>query len=163
MGSSVNAYVSGLAVSGTDVYATGGFTTAGASAANYVAKWDGSSWSALGSGVGGTAPYVKAMVVSGNDLYVGGQFTMAGGKVSAYIARAYLSSLPALSVSRCGGEVVVSWPLADTAGFALEQTGALAAPANWVPVSASVSEEGTNKVVTLSATNSPQYFRLRQP
>ena len=40
-----------LAVSGSDLYAGGYFTTAGGSAANYIAKWNGSSWSALGSGM----------------------------------------------------------------------------------------------------------------
>ena len=40
-----------LAVSGSTLYAGGGFTTAGGSAANYIAQWNGSSWSALGSGM----------------------------------------------------------------------------------------------------------------
>ena len=40
-----------LAVSGTNLYAGGGFTTAGGVPANYIAKWDGSAWSALGSGM----------------------------------------------------------------------------------------------------------------
>ena len=40
-----------LAVSGTNLYAGGWFTTAGGVSANYIATWDGSAWSALGSGV----------------------------------------------------------------------------------------------------------------
>ncbi len=40
-----------LAVSGTNLYAGGWFTTAGGVPANYIAKWDGSAWSALGSGM----------------------------------------------------------------------------------------------------------------
>ena len=40
-----------LAVSGSTLYAGGDFTTAGGSAANYIAQWNGSSWSALGSGI----------------------------------------------------------------------------------------------------------------
>ena len=42
-----------LAVSGSDLYAGGRFTTAGGIAANRIAKWNGSSWSALGSGMNG--------------------------------------------------------------------------------------------------------------
>ena len=43
-----------------------------------IAKWDGSAWSALGSGMwGGNAVY--ALAVSGTDLYAGGDFTTAGG------------------------------------------------------------------------------------
>ena len=39
-----------LAVSGMDVYAGGDFTTAGGVSASRIAKWDGTSWSALGHG-----------------------------------------------------------------------------------------------------------------
>src|SRR5258708_19636873 len=62
--------VSALAVSGNDLYATGYFSTAGGVAANGIAKWDGSSWSALGSGVG--SGFVGSPVaVSGSNVYVG--------------------------------------------------------------------------------------------
>ena len=43
--------VNALAVSGTNLYAGGYFTTAGGVPANNIAKWDGSAWSALGSGM----------------------------------------------------------------------------------------------------------------
>src|SRR5207247_3919443 len=92
-GSPNGTYVSAVAVSGSDVYVGGYFTTAGGSAANNIAKWNGSSWTALGAGLNGS---VWALAVSGSDLYAGGLFTTAGGKASAYVARAYLD-LPTLS------------------------------------------------------------------
>src|SRR5437016_5069875 len=147
----MNGEVDALAVLGSDLYAGGEFTTAGGSAANRIAKWDGSSWSALGSGMNGT---VVALALSGSDLYAGGGFTTAGGKVSAYIARAYLPILPTLSVLRSGTNVMISWPSVDTASFALEQAGTLAAPPIWVTNAAGVTDDGTNKSVTLPATNS---------
>ena len=76
--------VSALAVSGSDVYAGGFFATAGGSAANHVARWNGSSWTALDSGVNGN---VAALAVLGSDLYVGGAFTIAGGLPANAIAR----------------------------------------------------------------------------
>ena len=72
-------------MSGSTVYAGNHFSTAGGSAANDIAQWDGTSWSTLGSGMDNT---VNALVVSGGDLYPGGYFGTAGGKVSPYIARA---------------------------------------------------------------------------
>ena len=55
--------------------------------ATQIAKWNGSTWSALGSGMDGG---VAALAVSGTNLYAGGSFTTAGGKVSAYVAEAII-------------------------------------------------------------------------
>jgi hypothetical protein len=76
-----------LTVFGSDLYAGGGFTMAGGVAATNIAKWDGTNWSALGSGMNHG---VSALAVSGNELYAGGSFTTAGGKVSAYLAKAII-------------------------------------------------------------------------
>jgi hypothetical protein len=113
--------------------------------------------------MGGDYPDVRALAVSGSDLYAGGRFTTAGGKVSALIARAYLLALPTLSVLRSGENVTLSWPAVDTAGFALQQTGVLAAPEGWVTNSATVINDGANKSVTLPGTSNSQFFRLRRP
>lgn len=49
--------------------------------ANYVAKWNGSAWSALGWGMDAL---VSALTVdSSGSLYAGGAFTTAGGTNSA--------------------------------------------------------------------------------
>lgn len=60
---------------------------AGSTNANYIAAWDGGSWSALGSGMnGGSQPYVFALTVYNNKLIAGGLFTTAGGTNVNYIA-----------------------------------------------------------------------------
>jgi hypothetical protein len=61
--------------------------------ANRIAKWEGSAWSALGSGLSGsTEPYAGDVEVLAADesghLFVGGGFTVAGTNVSPYIAQA---------------------------------------------------------------------------
>src|SRR5207249_3458818 len=84
-------YVSALTVSGTNLYAGGWFMTAGGQQVNNVTKWNGSSWSALGSGIGsgvyGDYSKVYALAMSGNDLYAGGDFTSAGGNPATNIAK----------------------------------------------------------------------------
>jgi hypothetical protein len=82
-----NSLVNALAVSVTNVYVGGYFTTAGGVKANHVAKWNGSAWSALGSGIDGQNPSVHALAVSGTDLYAGGYFTTAGGIPATNIAK----------------------------------------------------------------------------
>src|ERR1043166_8436467 len=67
-----------------NLYIGGSFTTAGGIPANYVAKWNGSAWSALGSGMNAV---VSALAVSGTNLYAGGSFTTAGGIAANYIAK----------------------------------------------------------------------------
>ncbi|MEY2410612.1 MAG: trimeric autotransporter adhesin, partial [Verrucomicrobiota bacterium] len=97
--------VHALAVSGSDLYVGGYFTTAGGSAATNIAKWNGGSWSALGSGMGGGLywPIVSALAVSGSDLYVGGRFTRAGGSAAKSIAKWDGSSWSALGSGMDGG------------------------------------------------------------
>ncbi|MFH0982498.1 MAG: hypothetical protein V2A79_13310, partial [Planctomycetota bacterium] len=88
-------YVSALTIfddgTGPALYAGGNFTTAGGVPANYIAKWNGTQWSALGSGMGGTEPNVIALTVfddgTGPALYAGGWFTTAGGVPANYIAK----------------------------------------------------------------------------
>jgi len=64
---------------------------AGGSGATNIAKWDGSSWTALGSGMNGV---VDALAVSAATCMRAAIFGTAGGKVSPYIARANLLTLP---------------------------------------------------------------------
>ncbi len=65
------------------LYAGGAFTNSGAVAATNLARWDGSSWSAVGGGVTGTGSSVTALQFMGNDLHVAGRFTTVGGSVTA--------------------------------------------------------------------------------
>jgi hypothetical protein len=54
-----------------------------------IAKWDGSVWSALGSGVNSG---VNALAADGADhLFVGGSFSLAGTNVYPYLAEAVLA------------------------------------------------------------------------
>ena len=50
------------------VYVGGQFTTAGGVAASRIARWDGSSWSALGTGMDNQAVYALAVDSDGGGV-----------------------------------------------------------------------------------------------
>ncbi len=86
-GGALNGTVAALVVSGSDLYVGGTFTNAGdVATADNIAKWNGTSWSGLGSngsGDGAIQGPVDAIAVSGSDVYVGGTFTDAAGIANA--------------------------------------------------------------------------------
>ena len=71
--------------------AAGVFTHAGGVAVNHIARWDGATWHAMGTGMGDTInnyPWVLALAVLPNgDLIAGGSFDTAGGVPASNIAR----------------------------------------------------------------------------
>jgi trimeric autotransporter adhesin len=104
-----------------NLYVGGSFVAAGSVMANYVAKWDGTNWSALGSGMD---DYVTALVVdtSGN-LYAGGAFEGAGGVTVKGVAKWDGSSWSALGSGMGEPSVVCS--------LALDRQGNLYAGGNF--------------------------------
>src|SRR5207249_3332646 len=73
-------------------YAAGVFATAGGASASNIARWNGMTWSPLGSGTDGQ---VNALAVLDDDgdgpnppaMYVAGLFTIAGGVTVNRVAR----------------------------------------------------------------------------
>jgi hypothetical protein len=76
--------------SGPALYAGGFFSSAGGQAVNHVARWDGSTWSPLGSGMNGPVSALRVLGDEGGEdlaLYAVGNFSTAGGNASAYLAK----------------------------------------------------------------------------
>ena len=65
------AWVNSLAMYNGELYAGGVFDSAGGIAVNRIAKWNGTNWSTVGTGVTGQ---VRAMIIYGGELFVGGFF-----------------------------------------------------------------------------------------
>jgi len=73
---------------GLALYVGGDFHTAGGVQATRVAKWDGSSWTALGAGVSSTVHALAAFDDgAGKALYAGGKFSTAGGLLVRGVAK----------------------------------------------------------------------------
>ena len=88
------------------LYVGGAFIAAGGVTATNIAEWNGSSWSALGSGIEGGSDFVSSLAVdAANHLYAGGSFTTAGGIVASNIAEWDGTSWTAVG-SGMNGEVI---------------------------------------------------------
>ncbi|MBK8915920.1 MAG: hypothetical protein IPM64_15230 [Phycisphaerales bacterium] len=152
-GSSVWSTVWSLAVfddgRGPALYAGGYFDHSGATSLNHMARWDGVSWSALGSGLHGSGPRAfpgaSALVVfddgRGPALFVGGVFRTAGGLPANGAARwdganwsTLGSGVAMIDPSLDSG--VFSWAVHDDGGGPALYAGGLFERAGGVPARA---------------------------
>ncbi|NOT30723.1 MAG: HYR domain-containing protein [Planctomycetes bacterium] len=107
----MNGFVVALAVyddgSGPALYAGGYFGTAGGVPANGIAKWDGSSWTALGSGMNGFVSALRGYDDgNGPALYAGGGFTSAIDSGDSFLAKSgRLDSTPVLTCPSSIGRI----------------------------------------------------------
>jgi hypothetical protein len=88
LGLGLNTKVNALACANGNLYAGGTFTKAGSLSVNRMAQWDGSSWSAMGSGItgAGLSPSVNSIAIVSPNVYVAGNFTNAGGILASNVA-----------------------------------------------------------------------------
>jgi len=82
-------YVAGTIFTAGSMDTTGGMPPTGPISVRRVARWDGSAWSALGSGIGTTSndARVYALAHDGTYLYAGGDMFLAGGVEVENLAR----------------------------------------------------------------------------
>lgn len=75
--------VATLTTFNNELIAGGAFDTLGFASASYIGKWDGTTWTTLGSGTNNT---VLALTTMHDTLYAGGLFPVAGGNATPFIA-----------------------------------------------------------------------------
>ena len=143
-GAAVDSYVRSLAAHGTDVYiGTDSVNVAGIANADHVARWNGTSWSAVGSNSAATngwfpaSAYINALATYGSLVIAAGYFQNAGGNAAAddiaYFDGAHwrpigsngagngpLSSHPT-AVGITGGKVYAGGPFTSAGGDTLAQ------------------------------------------
>ena len=107
----LGATVYALAVDGSNLYVGGEFrNVAGIPEADYVARWDGTAWSALGSNGAGNGALdlgVRAIAIHGSNVVVGGYFSNVAGIAGAdFVARWTGSSWAPLQNLCCGAAAI---------------------------------------------------------
>ena len=138
-----------LALDGTDLYVGGHFkNVAGIPAADYIARWNGSTWSALGSnghGDGALDFDAWALLVAGSTLDVGGGFADAGGHPTADVIAQWALPRPSRPDGRIqlGTGALAGNDVYGTSGAGQSRTGS-AAPGHSVSFGISVQNDGTS-------------------
>ncbi len=126
LGTSVSGQVMCFTVYNGELIVAGTLVSAGGQPVNRIARWNGSSWQPLGSGILGT--YVRAVTVYNGELIAAGLFNTAGGLPVANIARWNGSSWAALgsgvqgnisSIGLWGAELIVGGALTSAGGTAV--------------------------------------------
>ena len=89
-----------------------------------------------------------------------GGFSLTGGFWSLFAVQS--ADAPLLSIQFTSASiVVVSWPSPST-GFALQENSDLIST-NWVNAPQAVSDNGTNKFITVSPPAGHRFYRLVKP
>jgi hypothetical protein len=163
-GPGVDGDVVAMAVDGAgNVYVAGDFTVVNNIIVNGIAKWNGSSWSAFGSGISGAGlfggPDVLALAVSGSTLYAGGEFTNAGSVPANGIAEWNGTSWSALGSGISGAD---SYGSLYVSGLALSG-GTLYAGGDFANAGGSTANyiakwDGSSWSALGSGMNSPVYW-----
>ena len=126
--------------------------------ATNIAKWNGSAWSSLGSGV---IDRVNALAVSRQKLYVGGQFLMAGGKISVRMAQVRVGNI-AKAVTLSNSTAFVEFCGVTGYQYHVQRTISLDPPVTWTTVTTSPLSPTPDGSFTFSDTNAPPgmaYYR----
>jgi hypothetical protein len=89
----------------------------------------------------------------------GGGYSLTGGFWAVYLVQT--PGAPALTITRSGSSVIVSWPSPST-GWTLQQNANLASANGWT-TSSGIADDGTTKSLTLTAPAGNLFFRLTNP
>ncbi len=88
---------------------------------------------------------------------------LSPSEIAAQFAAAAPLVVPKLSIAQSATNVILSWPATTPSSFVLESTNVLGGNGPWPQVPGTPVVVGGSYVVTNSASNDRQFFRLRKP
>jgi hypothetical protein len=90
----------------------------------------------------------------------GGNYSLTGGFWSL-ISVVQIPGAPALTITRSGTSVIVSWPSPST-GFVLQQNTAVNNAPGWLNFTGTINDNGTTKSVSINPPTGNLFFRLKE-
>lgn len=92
----------------------------------------------------------------------GGDYTLTAGFWSSYIALR-TPGAPMLTITRVGNNVEISWPVAGSTGFVLEETTSLTSPIPWNATGTAPTLVDDRHVLSFPSQPGNHFFRLKLP
>jgi hypothetical protein len=114
-----------------------------------------------GGGTSSNGQYTLSGTIGQHDAggpLTGGNYSLTGGFWSLISVVQTIGS-PTLTVTHSGNNVIVSWP-SPSSGFTLQQNSNLSTT-NWAASGFTISDDGTNKSITLPGPTGNLFFRLQ--
>ena len=117
------------------------------------------------SGGGGTSTGATYQVTgtigqvdASQQAMTGGNYSLVGGFWAIYAVPT--AGAPALTIAQSGNSVTVSWPVAGSGGFALQQNNSVANPTGWSTYSGTVNTANGTNSITLTSPTGTRFYRL---
>jgi hypothetical protein len=88
--------------------------------------------------------------------------SVASGSGSITVTTGAALPSPALTITKSGATVTISWPTTSGAGFFLESASSLRAPITWAAVTQPPVVNGAATSVSLPATNGTEFFQMQK-
>jgi hypothetical protein len=114
-----------------------------------------------GGGTSSNGQYTLSGTIGQHDAggpMTGGNFSLTGGFWSLISVVQTVGS-PTLTITHVGNNVIVSWPSPST-GFTLQQSSDVGS-ASWATTGFTISDDGTNKSITITGPTGNLFFRLK--
>ena len=70
---------------------------------------------------------------------------------------------PPLELAHSGGQAVLTWPTAPSAGFVLQSSSSLAADGVWTAITAGITQTGDHYTFSAPTSGTPTFYRLTKP
>jgi len=162
-GTGVNGTVYSVALQSDGKFLVGGsFTSVNGTNRNNIARLNanGSLDTTFNPGTGPNGVVGSIALQPDGKVLISGDFTMLNGVLRPRVARLYGDFIPSLSIARSNAFVLVSWPVSGT-NFRLEENTNLSLANDWSAVGETPSTNNNFISVSLPATGSRKFFRLR--
>lgn len=144
--------VQAMALDGSgNLVVAGSFDHGGSVAAQNIARWNGSTWTALGNGLGLSGQVVMSLVVSGSDVFAGGSFTTPESYIAHWNGSTWLdmggTNGVVLALALNGSNLYAGGQFTSAGATSADHIALWTGGTTWLPLGTGVDNDVTSIVL----------------